>query len=146
MSTTFTCQNVEYNEVRTPCDFPGCSAENRCGYCEDGFEVTFQPDSIEINWNGSNAFAILKLLALPVSDCGEIALDTIPLVRQTIFAAINLPRQRKEAVREARVEHGADHATVYHGEFSDQDVQERLLRLDALLAQAEERGCAVVWG
>ena len=169
MSVTFFCPEAPITNKRIPCDMSYCEEGNRCGYCEDGFEVVRESEAPEINFANTNARDILALIGLEGFGLYGV-LDTkgVQVTRKFIFAAMNLPNLRKDLVRESvltlrtgqkcseaeyqsllalDIEDDDDiPVRVYEGGNTDERTLERLASLDALFAYAEGHNYTVSWG
>ena len=139
MSVTFFAVEAVTIPSYIPCDSPDCSAESRCGYCRDGQVLDYVDQSA--NFSNRNAGAVLEILGLPNTPDGEIAADVVPMVRKTLFGALNVVRLRQPGVFPTVVQ-----GNMFSTGSGDEDVLRRLMQVDAVLAWAEENNSAVSWG
>ncbi len=166
MGTQFYCPAAPSKKVASPCDFPGCSEEDRCGYCTDGIQTDIVSEDPEFHLNMGNSFSLLTVLGLydPEEPCGCVEHEDIPALRRTILKATNIPQMRSAGLRE-----GEDytHPTktsivtsedgiptfkqtgggrVIGGGLDDDGILYRLGLFDTLLVYAQKNGYSVAWG
>jgi len=164
MSATFWCYEAPRHRVERPCVFPGCCAEDRCGYCEDGIETDEVSESPEFNLSGANTRALLRAVGLEEQGCcGGLDPSEFPEVRRHIVRALSQTGARAPHLREdveyvspvrtevvhegnlARIEQRGGVQVVECG-LSDDALCHRLRLFDRLLAYAQEHDYAISWG
>lgn len=145
MSVTFSVGDAVVKYEDRPCDFPGCVAENRCGYCQDGVESVRASDTPECNFANGNATALLRLLGLPADACGDVAAKDVPAVLRRCLAAINVRGSRAHLLSEPYTERGTRGATAYFGGNTDDQTLSRLTRMAELLMWASQNGKGMSW-
>lgn len=149
MSVTFTADKAKVHYEKIPCDFPGCTEGNRCGYCDDGVEHRRVSDAPELNLANGNAAAICRMLSMPdEGGYGYIDATVVPMVRETILGALNARSMRRPLDRATHAYGGpgTGHCRVIEVGNDDDSTMRRLMDLDAVLAWAEENQSAVSWG
>lgn len=163
MSITFVCPEAPSEFKRVACDSPAlgltCTAEERCGYCDDGWMETYVCEAPEVNLANVNAAAILKILG--VSGNSVRAEDVSDLLRR-ILRAVNVDGVRADLVEEGREYDGhaprvvldletglptiSTGCRVINGGNTDEQTLDRLGRLQTLAVYAADHGYSVAWG
>ena len=165
MSVTFSVRDAPSHkeQVACFCDYDGVFSQG-CYACKGtGLREERVPDGEPtLNLANGNAGAILRLLGIEGEDCyaGEIEASGIPAVRRRIFVLRNRQDDRSSATRDTVEERGPTRAGVNEDGLAcittgprmisfgidDEYVLEKLNRLDALLAEAQRLGTALLWG
>jgi hypothetical protein len=152
VSTTFHIPDAPHRYTRVPCSSPSmgltCTAEERCGYCDDGLETVVETDAPSVNVSNDNAAAFLAATGFHVygdQGFGYIAHDRIPDAIRRILRAVNTDGVAEAYARPAHDTVGALGArSVDLGEDAD-DFVERAQRVQAVLVYAADHGYAVAW-
>ncbi len=147
MSVNFWCPQAPMKVVKVPCwgncdsECPDCHGDNLC-------EMQVSPH--ELNLANTNARNILHMLGEDVDDSDLYGAwetpDAIRKVRGSILKARNVSSHRVDALRETTEEGGFGKCRVVNMGYTDDQVQDRLARLDVLLSYALENGYKVTWG
>lgn len=102
MSTTFTCPEAPSTSRRAPCTSPElgltCTADERCGYCDEGWEEQYMTEAPECNFSEDNARALLALLGIQWDAHGQIPAHEVPVVLRRILRVTNVDGDRGYAV------------------------------------------------
>jgi len=147
MSVTFWVPKAGHIEKSEPCI---CNNAG-CAHC-DGTGVYKYSDyaAPSLNLANVNARSILNLLEASTDEClcGGLSPEDIPPVRQQILRLRNVTRQRQPALREATESggEGTGQCQCFVEGYTDEQVLDRLTRLDAVLAYAQEHQMEVSWG
>lgn len=151
MSVTFWMPDAPRELKRTPC---GCTKNDRCGYCQDGWEETWISDAPELNLTNSNARLVLEAIGMPSGEdlYGSFEVKHIPAVRRQIVRALNhqLP-SRSVAIDKMlnyvdAVQNGANRARFIDCSITESGIRDRLVRLDAILHYAQQHNYRITWG
>lgn len=152
MSVTFWVPAAPSQRLSVPCDYGlgepwACSPERRCGYCTDGEDVQTVSLAPSLNVSNVTAGVLLDLLRLPHEPGGTVVPSAIPSVRRRIVLALSTGRPEAEALP------GGDSGGPGTGQarfislgLDGEQIRERLTRLDAVFAYAQEHGQEVSWG
>lgn len=165
MSVTFSCPQAPSKTERVPCDSPSygltCTAEERCGYCEDGMMWSRTCEAPEVNFANGNAAGILNLLGMSWEPFGDIPANDVPVVLRRILRVLNVESDRAHLVSESTdgfafeepilvEDDGVTRITrgcrVIRCGNTDEQTTRRLLGLQDLLVYAADRGFSVSWG
>lgn len=143
MSVTFWMPDAHRELKRIPCDQP-CNAEERCGYCQDGWEEQWVSDAPDLNLNNGNARLMLDALGINSGPdiYGAIEVKHIPAMRRQIVRALNRPLPTRAASRSG----GADTLTYIECGLDAEGVRDRLMLFDQLLRYAQTNNLRVTWG
>ncbi|MBT3197219.1 MAG: hypothetical protein HN344_05820 [Gammaproteobacteria bacterium] len=145
MSVTFWIPEAGKIEKSEPCD---CDSDPHCYFCK-GTGVYKYSDSAapSLNLANVNARNILSLLGFAPEDreCGGTT-EVAPL-RQQIMRLRNVTRTRQPALRVASESggEGTGQCQCIEQGYTDEQVLDRLARLDTVLTYAQENEMEVVW-
>jgi hypothetical protein len=154
---------------RVACDSPDmgltCTAEERCGYCDDGFmEVPVYEDGAEpVNMANATARVVLDLLGWACEGeglYGSIPAEGVPFALQRCMVVLAKEGVRApyldeggELPRTTRVVEGEDGLPtltagprVFMGAMSDERVVRQVTAVRDLLSTCAQRGWGVSWG
>ena len=147
MSVDFTAAAATTQYVDKACDFPGCCEEERCGSCQEGIMQERVSDAPELNLNNGNAAIVIRVLGLDPPDMwGKLATEQLPAIRRRIMYLRNRPLALASYARETADTRRPGQCRVVCGGIDAQVILDRLERLDAVLAWAQERNSEVLWG
>jgi|SaaInlStandDraft_7_1057024.scaffolds.fasta_scaffold25191_2 hypothetical protein len=148
MSVTFWCPEAPREAIETPC-WGEC--DETCPMCHGTNVTTEQVSPHEMNLANANAYNILLALGVQSDEsmCGGWETpEDIRTIRAAILKARNVTGRREGAHRDAESYGGPGTGTcrVVSQGYTDEQVLDRLTRLDKLLAYALENSHRVVWG
>jgi hypothetical protein len=164
MSITFSI-NGSAPEVKVYCKdrWPGLDDSDFEGYSYDRdegglyFMESAWPD---INWSNANAYAMLRLLNMPVACCGSYSLGDLPSIRRNVTRLLNgeLPDLRETVAIEnqPRVAIASTIGTervvqegncgFYDSGLLADDVRDRLECFLDFVMDAQEKNLGICWG
>ena len=153
---------------RVPCSSPSmgltCTAEERCGYCDDGFieEPVYEDGAEPVNMANATARVVLDLLGLESEEglYGSVPAERVPFLLQRCMVVLAKEGVRApyldeggELPRTTRVVEGEDGLPtitsgprVFMGAMSDERVVRVVGRVRDLLSSCAQRGWGVSWG
>lgn len=154
MSTTFWCPSAPRHRGDVPCRMPGCSAEDRCGYCKDGTEYIDEAEdpTAECNFSSGNAASVLRLLDLWDPEGGEptgtLQVKDIPPILERIGIITSDFALRAPCLSPPSSEGGPGTGCPRIISFgvTDDDLLRRLFRVKSLLNYALKNNFHVSWG
>jgi len=146
MSVDFTAAAAVTRYIEEPCDFPGCCEQERCGYCQEGIMQRRVSDAPELNLNNGNAAIVIQCLGLDPDMWGKLDPEQIPTIRRRIMYLRNRPLTLASHARASSDTQHPGQCRVVCGGIEAQAILERLERLDAVLAWAQEHNSEVRWG
>lgn len=150
MSITFSVKGISKQVVYVPCDFYGCCDENRCGYCQDGVEITYVSEAPELNVANVTARILLNKVLNAVEMCqdmfGEIELSDIPACRRNILIYLNRPSLLNKISVEPSEYKWDNGCNVFDCGISEERIINRLKELDSVLEYAQKKNCNVQYG
>ena len=164
MSITFCCPEAPSRHERVPCDSPTlgltCTAEERCGYCDDGMMDERVTECPEANFANANATDILRLLGLEPSGWGEIEVVAMPSLLQRCLVVLARESSRGHLIHDASESGGERKMTVNADGMpeigtscrvincgnSDEQIVRRVTSVRDLIVWAHERNYKINWG
>jgi len=153
MGTTFHCPEAPARYSRRPCSSPEmglvCREDDRCGYCDDGFEEDVETDAPSADMSGVNAATVLRALRWDIAYgdvvYGRIAPEQVSDALRGIIRLLNTDGAVDAYARSASDVVGALGArSIDLGEDGD-DFADRVRRLQAVLVYAADNGYSVAW-
>lgn len=128
-----------------PCDTPGCTRDDRCGYCDGGIQT--EVVSPEVNFSNQNAMELLSLVGeRPGVICGGWEPYQLPGVRRAIIEARALKRTRSPFVREESDTQSPGKCRMLDFGNTDDQILDRLDKLESIVVLAHDRNATVDWG
>ena len=151
MSVTFYVPAAPRTQRMIPCTYGqgeqwACRPGERCGYCANGWEEVWESPAPEINVNNQTAAILLEILELPREPHGVIPPAHVARVRRRIIRALSTDLAAPFAIRPtAGGGRGTGRARFFSGGIDVAQIRERLTRLNAVLAYAQQHRMEVTW-
>lgn len=152
MSVTFTATGAPCEIVRRPCSSPSmgltCTAEERCGYCEDGQEWADDYTVPPVDMSNAMARIVFDLLGVEGESehglVGSIEHAALPFLLQRCMVVL-----AKEGVRAPHLSEGGEFPTtgakLIEAPVGDERVVRRVAQVRDLLSTCAQQGWGVSW-
>ncbi len=167
MSVTFTANGAPCESVRRPCSSPSmgltCTAEERCGYCEDGQEWADEYAVPPVDMTNAMARIVFNLLGVEGDSehglVGSIEHAALPFLLQRCMVVLGkegvraphlseggeVPRTVRVGVREDGLPTLTTGARVIEAPVGDERVVRCVTQLRDLLSTCAQQGWGVSW-
>ena len=149
MSVTFWIPDAPRTRLKTACTSKvhdtgePCKTGKSCGYCQDGIEESWESSAPELNVANETAIVLLGILEIPCGPTdlyGSLEPTQIPTVRRNIVRALSTKIPERKAICGS-----VSKNYIYIG-VEPERIRDRLSRLHAVLAYAQQNSQRVSWG